>query len=847
MSGGFRSSTIPTNVRKTIQNIKEITGNHSEDEIYAMLKECCMDPNETAQKLLRQDPFHEVKRRRDRKKENRTSPEIADSRWRSGPKEQSGRGGRGNHAIRYAAHGAGAGKSIPAKENGISLASNKAGSVLCSPVVQEINKKDDGSSAIELVNSPVDMVSGGTRAVNAPDTFSGIATKEIESQPHNVGYRRSNMVSAANAEVIKPEIVGSPASDPVMVPSNNLHFTAVVGAIKRDVGNYHSPVEPNINLSLENKSNAGNMGGKSQVVGKTHTAEIMQSSSMCPGSSSSSRPSSNYGSRSQQDLVSHKVGPNKEWKPKVINVNTVEGPEAPAASEGLAIPTKVCAHNQSVESNTDSKVSTNKLCKDLNKLHVREAQHVIIPNHIHVPDAVRTSLSFGSFDSALIIPSKSLSESETENSKSISETEQGIEEFVREEATSQNNLTPGEGADYANHSESPKQVESLSSDVIVPASSVAEFCESTETDSGNQHSSVHMSDGFNFGLMPPTLGNPLGSMEASDNQAHDAARASSVFVQQPVDPSSFYTQYYRSGAESDARVSPFPIHEVASKYSGNVAALSLQPPTESANPLVLSTAAQTPPATQAAGVMQNTVAVTQQPIPIFRQPAGVHIPHYPPNYIPYGHYFPPFYVPPPSTHQFLGNNAFPQQAQEGSVYPAQPVVAVTPTAVKFPISQFKPPGSAGNSMHMGMTGAYGLYGASQAGYNSISATVAGNLAANEDLAASQSKENNLYITGQQSECPAVWIPALGRDISSLPVNSFYNISPQGQHVTFAPTQAGQGTFAGLYHPAQAVTATTVHPLLQQTQPMPGVVDMMCATASVYQHPQHAQINWPNNY
>ena len=46
--------------------------------------------------------------------------------------------------------GAGAGKSIPAKENGISLASNKAGSVLCSPVVQEINKKDDGRSFFYL-------------------------------------------------------------------------------------------------------------------------------------------------------------------------------------------------------------------------------------------------------------------------------------------------------------------------------------------------------------------------------------------------------------------------------------------------------------------------------------------------------------------------------------------------------------------------------------------------------------------------------------------------------------------------------------------------------------------------
>ncbi|EEF30185.1 conserved hypothetical protein [Ricinus communis] len=50
---GVRAS-IPSNVRKTIQDIKEITGNHSEEEIYAMLRDCSMDPNETAQKLLLQ-------------------------------------------------------------------------------------------------------------------------------------------------------------------------------------------------------------------------------------------------------------------------------------------------------------------------------------------------------------------------------------------------------------------------------------------------------------------------------------------------------------------------------------------------------------------------------------------------------------------------------------------------------------------------------------------------------------------------------------------------------------------------------------------------------------------------
>ncbi|KAF3794136.1 DNA repair recA-like protein 3 [Nymphaea thermarum] len=55
MSGGFRvgaSSSVPASIRKTIQNIKEIAGNHSDDEIYAMVKECSMDPNETAEKLL---------------------------------------------------------------------------------------------------------------------------------------------------------------------------------------------------------------------------------------------------------------------------------------------------------------------------------------------------------------------------------------------------------------------------------------------------------------------------------------------------------------------------------------------------------------------------------------------------------------------------------------------------------------------------------------------------------------------------------------------------------------------------------------------------------------------------
>jgi len=45
---------LSARVRKTIQSIKEIVGNHSDADIYVALKETNMDPNETTQKLLNQ-------------------------------------------------------------------------------------------------------------------------------------------------------------------------------------------------------------------------------------------------------------------------------------------------------------------------------------------------------------------------------------------------------------------------------------------------------------------------------------------------------------------------------------------------------------------------------------------------------------------------------------------------------------------------------------------------------------------------------------------------------------------------------------------------------------------------
>jgi hypothetical protein len=161
---------------------------------------------------------------------------------------------------------------------------------------------------------------------------------------------------------------------------------------------------------------------------------------------------------------------------------------------------------------------------------------------------------------------------------------------------------------------------------------------------------------------------------------------------------------------------------------------------------ILSTAGQTPLVTQAAGLMQSSIAATQQPVPVFR-PGGVHLSHYPPNYLPYGHYFSPFYVPPPAIHQFLGNGAFPQQPQASTVYP--PPQAVAAPGMKFPLPQFKPGTNAANPTHLVMPNTFGVYGSSPAGYNHNSVATAGNSTSNEDLNSSQFKETNVYISGPQ--------------------------------------------------------------------------------------------------
>ncbi|KAJ6810447.1 uncharacterized protein M6B38_156355 [Iris pallida] len=142
-----------------VQSIREIV-NCSEMEIYSMLKECNMDPSEAVHRLLTQDTFHEVKSKREKKKETKDIPEsrsrALNNSSNRGPRGGADRGGRVNvNQISPNDYGAAHGKLAHKKENGAhsvppsSVVSNAAGSNLNrkSPMLCEVFSIENATDA----------------------------------------------------------------------------------------------------------------------------------------------------------------------------------------------------------------------------------------------------------------------------------------------------------------------------------------------------------------------------------------------------------------------------------------------------------------------------------------------------------------------------------------------------------------------------------------------------------------------------------------------------------------------------------------------------------------------------
>ncbi|KAG1327437.1 GBF-interacting protein 1-like [Cocos nucifera] len=768
MSSSSRIS-IPSSVRRTIQNIKEIAGSYSDEEIYAMLKECSMDPNETAHKLLLQDPFHEVKRKRGRKKEVLLSLWLflihySNLRFDLCTVAETGSllilgGGQGCKGEGVGVVGeiillaiflmvdVGGGSNVGVgKENGVNRSTDKSITSSSSPTTHDTGNKsattisssvaglDNGSTRMEyqiLGKGGPCQNSGGSVNTSVEECSTTEINKMVTQLPGNIKCVSASGQSIPNSDqfvssrtTTTVSRVYASASDPVLVPSGDACIPGVIGAIVREVGSQQTPGVTDINrvascdvasselssINGKNSSELGDSNKQGRMQSKSNGLDVIQISSQDGSSSSTtvsvgSRPSSNYSSRSQPLSGPQKaVGPAKEWKPKPTSVNSAQASGVWSTSEVKPISAETVAPSLPASSSTPSKNTISKLQDKLEELQFSET-HVIIPNHLQVSQSQITGLNFGSFDANFGLTMRFANDPDSDKSSMLlSESSQEVKDNVEEPSPIFHNVSIKE-ADYPDHQQPPAQIAEnistkepeISSNVLAAPENDPPKPEASLAPEGPQYSVVHPAHTYsNFGPVPPVPSSQFRVVEGAEPQSREASHVSG-FV------------------------------------SGNSSVLSSTEPTLHA--------------TQATGVIPSSLAINQQPMPVFRQPAGVHLSHYPPNYHPCSQYFSPFYVPPPTLHHFLSNAAFPQQLPTGSMY-LPPAAAAAANPVKYSLSQYKPPTNNSNPTHTEMPIGFSMHTSSPASYSPTPAMASGSSTGNED-GTMQLKENNANIDGQQ--------------------------------------------------------------------------------------------------
>ncbi|XP_011625290.1 uncharacterized protein LOC18439379 isoform X1 [Amborella trichopoda] len=834
------SDILPAKVQRTIQSIKEIVGNHSDEYIYVTLKESNMDPNETAQKLLNQDPFHEVKRKRDKKKESTLHKSPPEIRRRPEPTGQVVR----THMVwdQNARRGGYARNKLPAagisrefrvvrdnrfnqnanRDSKLSFQSQSASSKYVTSDPQsssgnltdqkhsdsngnpgaQVRSKGSGSGRNSLHGYARNAESNGNqRSILSGGIHATVSNLPSHSQAKPVLNSEGYSPSSTNNSVTG---VYSSTSDPVHVPSPDSRSTGNIGAIKREVGIVGPRRQSEHLVSLSSISSSAFSIGSTSASSFGHTGSSLKNDHFTQSSIqeavtssvsvSRSFASNQYGSKSHQPVSHQKAAmTNMEWKPKPTNQKLgISNPKA----TGTGTTTTSAPSLASTPHSSKEEPAATGLHDNFSQMAIKETQHVIIPHHFRVPEADRTRLTFGSFgvdfDSRTAFQAPRNSE---ESKDEAAPSHASLGAVALSEAVTNDQLTLVE--DRTGITEADTQAS-------VPTS---EGLQSEDKQVGAQNLQSY----GNIGLVHDH--SPSYRTEEIDQQ--DTPPLPSF--EQAYDQSTSYDmQFFRQAMDESTR------------------GQGIASPSEALNSHVNSN----PPTTVA--------MVQQQPVaPLYAQPPGVHIPHYT-NFVPYRQYLSPLYVPPMAMPAgFSTNPAYPH-APSGSSYLLMPGGGsshlTTGGAMKYSPSQYKPVPSP-------IPTAYGNYANQAGGYGASTPVVTAGL---EDMSRIKYKESNLYIPNPQADGSEIWIQT-PREMGSMQSGPFYNLSGgQAPHAAYVPSHTGHApfnaaqsahpAFAGLYHAPQPSAMANPHLVHQQLPSMGGNVGPT-AQAPAYQPPQLGHINW----
>ncbi|KAK9066165.1 hypothetical protein SSX86_013486 [Deinandra increscens subsp. villosa] len=814
--GGNGTQNLSAGVRKTIQSIKEIVGNHSDADIYVTLKETNMDPNETAQKLLNQDPFHEVKRKRDKKKEVMPFKESVPLNSRK-PTEQLVQGVKPNtHSDRIPFRKAGfvrnnvsdAGRTRQFRvvrdnrvnQTGIREIKPPAKSSVVVATKEPLSsttseKRAEASKTLKSpVNPPIDSLSKQVKGVNLTASGRRPAVSNV-APPVQVATKPHDSVTSPNSSVVG---VYSSSSDPVHIPSLVSRPAANVGAIKREIG----PVGVRRHATSENPAKLGSVQATSVSNSKDHFRSFPSTSKTDQHSQSNvveSVPSgrsfnNQYSSRPHQQLVTHQKVPqaNKEWKPK--------SSQKPSVTEVGVIGTPKKSTSSPAKSSKDL---TSEATQLQDKLPNHEDQNVIIAAHIRVSEIDRSRLTFGSLGI----------ESDLSQHPGFQEASHVDESHVEPLASS----TAGSAESSIDETSGSKQVELVdeqSSGSVSPGSGTSE---PQLTDRVESSSPQNMENYTNIGLVRPSS----TSYAPSDTPQQKGPSELPSFSQ-AYDPQAGYDiSYFRPASDESLRgqVLQVPQEGFSSHMANSIAA--------------------------------TTIPMVQQQAPVAAQMyPQVHLPHFA-NLMPYRQFLSPVYVPPMVMPGYSNNPTYSPHPSTGNSYVMMAganSAHVSANGLKYAIPQYK-------SVQAGSPTGFGNF-TSPTGYPLNNPGVVGGASGLDDSSRLKYKDGNVYVPNPQAETSELWMNP--RDIPSLQSASYYNMAGQSPHATYLPSHTGHASFnaaaaaaaaaqsshmqfPGLYHPPQPAGVANPHH-------MGGNVGAGAPGSQVgYQQPQLSQLSWTGNF
>ncbi|XP_042042091.1 uncharacterized protein LOC121787440 isoform X1 [Salvia splendens] len=844
---GGGSQLIPAVARKVVLSLKEVV-NFSDAEIYAVLKDCDMDPNEAVNRLVLQDPFLEVKSKREKKKEGKDNhdsrPHGANNSARRSRNSADRRGASSAYSA-SATYNASESKPTYKKENGsASYKSNisSAAGVLVNNRSQLPSGLSDGS-ATETKGSSLGAADGkqsvATTASGYQSAWGGVPGQVSMAdivrmgKPHNKAshqhiqdvpatepfpHLRSTSDHASKAYSSEVSTVQhAPSADewPVEKPEWPVEKPAPTNVI---------PV-PEHTVDAELYPEAS---GVSDGISQHYEEEEVQESE-----------DDDIGKTGGNDLssapVPHRKAPENDLRGSSLFEKELYQNMASYQSEA---PDYECHEGEEVGASVAS------VTENFQKLSVEKddagfpseenAPLVVIPDHLQVEAADCSHLSFGSFVSKLnaSYPSGGLTSVPVKSNLDEGHNEADTASAVHSDTRQSGYYVDNSLRDTSDRFHVNGQDGVIAGTYDEPSASQPEELkpESTEVAQGNQYPFQPVNPGY---ALDDTRRLNAAFNETS-SQMHNLAQFSNVMQQSYPNSlqSSLLTGNVHSARESDLQYSQFPVsHTMAAKYGNSISSVGASAISMSE---ALNTANSSPQPTAQSHSGAN-VAAMGPPLP--QQHVAVH-PYSQPtlplgpfaNMISYP-FLPQSYTYMPSAFQqpFAGNSTYHQ-----SLAALLPQYKSSVAVSSLPQSAAVPSGYSGLGNTATVPGNYQM--------NPPAAPSGAAINYEEVLA--QYKESQLLPLQQQqqqNENQAMWLHGQGsRTVQAVPTNAYYNYQGQSQQSgVFRQAQQqsqnyGTPGYPNFYHSQAGIS------LDQQQNPRDG------ALGAPQGQPKQSQM-WPNGY